>query len=326
MENKAKVTVVVGRFQAQYLHVGHQALLAEALSRSSKGVLIIVGSTGMNPTERDPLSYGERAEMIRQYLLPRAHLDDQKLCAIAELKDEAFSDKGWCSSLDKTINEYLEVWFDGAKTDEVLLMGSRDSFLSCYTGKFETREINAIGDYSATEVRNAVRPPVDRNDATWFRAGIIYAHKSKPFANVYPTVDAIVVSTYGTVLLGRKEGEEGWRMPGGFVDLKDGSLDRSVIREVKEECGDLELGKPEYYMSRVVNDIRYRGCRDQVMTTVFIVPYIFGSAQAGDDLEEVHWFSLSDIQEGKVSLVAGHDLILTQYANEKKPSIVDGLV
>lgn len=62
-------------------------------------------------------------------------------------------------------------------------------------------------------------------------------HCGKPVAvyrNPFPTVDVIIETEDGIVLIQRKNPPYGWALPGGFVDYGE-SLEQAAIREAQEE-------------------------------------------------------------------------------------------
>ncbi|HJL17284.1 MAG TPA: NUDIX hydrolase [Sandaracinaceae bacterium LLY-WYZ-13_1] len=64
---------------------------------------------------------------------------------------------------------------------------------------------------------------------------------SEPPRNPYPTVDVVIETAGGIVLVKRANEPKGWALPGGFVDYGEAPED-AAIREAKEETDlDVEL-------------------------------------------------------------------------------------
>jgi len=60
--------------------------------------------------------------------------------------------------------------------------------------------------------------------------------KSWPPVTPYLTVDAVIRTTDGLVLIKRKNPPHGWALPGGFVDVGE-TVEEAVVREAEEETG-----------------------------------------------------------------------------------------
>jgi bifunctional NMN adenylyltransferase/nudix hydrolase len=105
----------------------------------------------------------------------------------------------------------------------------------------------------------------------------------------------MIVQKGNEILLGKRNTEPKYRFFGGFVSPKDESLESAAIRELTEEAGSFEKGAPQYLGSIRVDDWRYKHEEDKILTAVFLVPYVFGRPEPGDDIDEVRWFHINDI-------------------------------
>jgi ADP-ribose pyrophosphatase YjhB (NUDIX family) len=98
------------------------------------------------------------------------------------------------------------------------------------------------------------------------------------------TVDAVIRTPAGIVLVRRKNPPHGWALPGGFVDVGE-TVEAAVVREAKEETG---LDIRDLWLVGVYSDPK----RDPRFHTVSVV---FGATADGepvgmDDASEARTF------------------------------------
>lgn len=274
---KKTIGVIVGRFETPYLHQGHSYLF-QVVSDVADTVCVVLGTHGGNPTNRYPLDLETRKQMILTSF-PKA--------VILDIPDMPSNQK-WSESLDKLL-------IDRFPEEDITIYGSRQSFLDCYSGKVRTMSIKPFKHYSGTQIRNEECSKVV--NSTDFRKGIIYSNL-KRFPVVYSTVDIIPFRNTGSgleVLLGRKEGDGGThRVIGGFLDTRDLSHADAALRELKEEAQNISVGIPEYVGSVKIDDYRYVGSQDSVLTTLFVTPFIEGSPTPSDDMDELMWIPIAE--------------------------------
>lgn len=267
--------VIIGRFQVAELHAGHKHLISHAEEKSGV-VMILLGTSEAVPSTKNPLSFVARKRMV---------LESFPNVLVYEIKDHP-SNEVWSQSVDKTI----ELSFP---TAEVTLYGSRDSFMSYYSGKHPVTVIPEIPNISGTLMRKIGEKPVHEKS---FRLGMIEAQNNR-YPTSFQTVDIGVVNyAERKILLGRKTSDPKglWRLPGGFVDPNDESLESAAQRELREEAGNFLTDAVVYLGSYRAHDYRYRSEADKVMTALFLTYYMGGQVKAGDDLEEVRWFAIDD--------------------------------
>jgi bifunctional NMN adenylyltransferase/nudix hydrolase len=113
--------------------------------------------------------------------------------------------------------------------------------------------------------------------------------------------------------LARKPDEKKWRFIGGFSDPTSVSLEEDAKREVQEEAG-VEVGNITYLGSTLINDWRYRGEIDKIKTALFVAKYVFGKPEGADDVAEVKWVSMNNLN--KADIVEPHHVLIDMF-NEK---------
>lgn len=127
-----------------------------------------------------------------------------------------------------------------------------------------------------------------------------------PFPVSFSTVDMVAIyknekeidNFHFRILLGRKRNQTQWQFPGGFRDA--GEISKvSAQRELLEECNtEVNLSNFLSIGEKFVDDIRYRYSLHKVTTNLFLIKVNeeqYNSAQAGDDLLEIQWFSLKEL-------------------------------
>ncbi len=270
------IGVIIARFQTPYLHEGHRTLIETVQAKYGK-VVIILGVSPVLGSRRNPLDFFTREKMIRK-VYPEI--------VVLPLSDHPL-DQRWSVNLDKLLGNT----FPGSKFS---LYGSRDSFIKYYSGKNTVVELPGNGKHSATEIRETLKEKVV--DSVEFRTGIIYAY-SNTYPKVYPTVDvALFKNNKESILLGKKEIDQKWRLIGGFSDPTDECYEDAALRELREECGDITVGKMQYEASFRVNDWRYRNEVDKIITLLFSTEHEAGDPIGSDDIAEVQWFTLQQLR------------------------------
>jgi bifunctional NMN adenylyltransferase/nudix hydrolase len=278
-EKTADVGIIIGRFQVPDLHEAHKSLIQSVCDKHDKVIIFL----GLSPVfnSNNPLDFEARKQMIAESF-PNV--------VIAYIMDQP-SDIVWSTKLDEQIKILT-----GPK-QSVILYGSRDSFISSYSGKYLTQELIQDRWVSGTEIRAMLKNQV--RGSRDFRHGVIWASWQR-FDTVYTTVDIAVFRNNEDLLLARKPNESLWRFPGGFVDKRDNSNEQAAMRELMEECPGIEVEviTPKHYIGSFnIDDWRYRGANDSLRTLFYKTNYIFGTPKAADDIAEVQWFKLIKITD-----------------------------
>lgn len=301
-----KTGVIVARFQIDYLSHGHLDLVRKVRKKytnENDKVLIILGESEVYLTNRNPLNFEFRKAMLQEQL---SYINNIVILRITDNR----SNEVWSENLDNLLSSYKNV----------TLFHSRDSFMPCYTGKHKTKEIKVIFKCSATERRREIANLDTVVSNASFRQGIIYTVENK-FPTAYTTVDIAVLriiqnpdctheDNYNKLqlLLGRKPGRDKYCFIGGFVDPTDSCLESAAGRELSEEVPGLMTHEFKYVSSHKVDDFRYKGTKDGIMTSLMITYKLGGSEKAGDDIEEVKWFNLKNFDYENILTPHHHKL------------------
>lgn len=278
--NETSVGVVVARFQVAELTQGHKEILDYVLSKEHNLNIVLLGIAPTRATKNNPLDFDSRRRMIEDEYPGKF--------VVMYQKDEP-DDYAWSENLDFRIEEIA------GNNREVVLYGSRDSFGQYYHGKFKFEEYKQRLFCSGTEQRALAGKQV-KSSKDW-RMGCLYATQNR-YPTAYPTVDCAIFEDYhyDYIYLAKKKKDKLLRFVGGFVDPNDNSLEEAAVRESKEETG-LDTKVISYVCSNKVDDWRYRNEEDKIITSLFVLQKIKGSAVACDDIEEIHRMLFSDIKE-----------------------------
>lgn len=295
-----KIMVYIGRFQP--FHRGHEYVLNRALSTSDH-VIVLIGSAFQARTIKNPFTFAERSEMIKNWFTQSGHAGQSGL-SIHPLTDSPYNDALWIQQVQEIVSGVeesigpAEVHITGSNRDEStwyllsfpqykqdLLPATRDG------AKLNATELRVRlfdGPFDATEWADVpaatleflaskfIHTPefktlVDEfNFIQMYRSGWSKA----PYAPTFVTVDAVVVQS-GHVLVikrGALPGKGLWALPGGFLDQKE-TLESAAIRELIEET-DIKVPEPVLRGSikaREVFDHPDRSLRGRTITTAFLI-------------------------------------------------------
>lgn len=300
------IGVIIGRFQVHELHAGHRSLL-DRVQAAHRKVVVLLGMAPLVNTVNNPLDFEARRLMIQA----------EYPAAIVLYVKDVNDDEKWSGQVDRAIRDVL------TPNQTALIYGSRDSFISHYQGSFHTFELDPEGTLSGTTLRQELGVAVP--DSPEWRAGVIWASRNR-FPTSYQAVDIALFRLvedddgvkHTELLLGRKEHEHGWRLPGGFADPGSESLEADAARELIEETR-AKAKHLVYRTSKRIEDWRYRNEPDSIKTALF-VGWIHPESPepaADDDLAEVRWFrtpSLDMAEGSNVHLVMRLHLDLVRAA------------
>jgi bifunctional NMN adenylyltransferase/nudix hydrolase len=292
MEKTYPIGALVGRFQVHELHEAH------------KKVILFLGVPKVVGTKKNPLDFDTRKRMIQH------HYPDIVILALPDFGD----DRRWSSELDKRVKEVYPI-------GEVLLYGGRDSFIPYYKsggGHFDCKELEEYGTFvSGTEVRKMVSEQV--KDSADFRSGVIYQSYNQ-YPKVHPCIDvAILDESEEKVLLAKRPFEDGWRFIGGFSKPTDVSYEHTVRRKISEDAGhNLSVNHPRYIGSCQIPDWRYQSEEDKILSILFITKKQFGRIDPSDDVSELKWWDISELENDEKIITKEHKILLDMFLKNKK--------
>ena len=121
-----------------------------------------------------------------------------------------------------------------------------------------------------------------------------------PFPIAFHTVDVIAINN-DKILLGRKPNQEKWQFVGGFVEPTH-TAEHTAAKEFHEEAGISIKDETRftYLTSLFIDDARYKSSCHKITSSIFIIRLDSQEAQnvvAGDDLEELKWFTLTEVYD-----------------------------
>lgn len=140
-----------------------------------------------------------------------------------------------------------------------------------------------------------------------------YFFKPKPnkakYRNPVPTVDIIIETPKGIVLIERRNPPHGWAIPGGFVDYGE-TLEYAARREAKEETSlDVDLKALLYVYSAPSRDPR-----QHTVSAVFVAR-TKGTPRAADDAKNLRIFPPGKFPS---DMAFDHRQILDDYIKFRK--------
>ena len=312
------VAVFIGRFQP--FHKGHEDVIKEALKRANK-VIILIGSSFAPRSYRNPFTYIERLNMIKNSF----SYDDAARLNINPLMDYPYNDNQWVEEIQFVVNEY------SSDNQKIALIGHSKDHTSYYLKMFpqwDSINVSMINCVDATTIRQSYfshvpvwtefSPKGTKDFLDKFYQSAEYkdivaeydfienykrSWSHAPYAPIFVTVDACVVQSGHVLLVKRKArpGKGTLALPGGFVNSSEKLVD-AMIRELKEETK-IKVPAPVLRGNIICNhvyDEPHRSSRGRTITHAFLInlkgdkqlPKIIGS----DDAEKAMWIALSSLK------------------------------
>ena len=312
-------TVYIGRFQP--FHLGHAALLREALARAPV-CIVVLGSAFQARTPKNPFTWQERAEMVR-LAVPEADRSRLRFVPLRDYYDEA----RWAVAVRESVAASLsqDLPARGSRTHRVGLVGHFKDATSDYLRGFPDWALLSIERrhaIDATSLRDAFFAVAGEDVEATLAALVNQAPASTlaflrawaqlplcaelaeewrmlrryqrawagaPYPPVFVTVDT-VLRCDGQVLLvqrGQAPGKGLLAVPGGFIEQRETAY-QSALRELQEET----------HLSLLADTMRH----SLKSVAVFDHP---DRSQRGRTITHAHYFDLGERELPEVK--AGDD-------------------
>lgn len=314
---KYDIAVFIGRFQP--FHLGHQAVIDEALEISDK-VLVMVGSAFEPRTSYNPWFFEEREHMIRSTY----NEEDNARIICEPLTDVRYSDALWVTQIQKALYK-----IEPSPDARITLIGQEDQGEGFYTNlfpqwgavsipRYEDSNGTAIRkdlleDGTISNVDDVLIEPImlfmksDPGQQVKEEYDFVSLYKkgweNAPFEPTHVTVDTVVIQS-GHVLLVKRKAQPGkglFALPGGFIS-HDERLVNAAIRKLKEETK-IKVPAPVLRGSvknTEVFDAPYRSVRGRTITHAFHIELrseeSLPKVKAGQDSEDVFWLPLGQLK------------------------------
>lgn len=334
-----KLAVIIGRYQIS--HAGHELLKRKALEVADK-VVVIIGSAFQAKSPKNPFNWQQRQEMILSTLKE----SEKKRVYCCPIRDY-YNDEKWNAELKRIVAEYSEqeVVLVGHKKVGDKNTYYLDNFAEWdYLGidsqyKVDASQLRAI--YFETEdielalsaMADLVLPAVKKFLSSWALTTeyleLVNEHlkikqdqalwNNSPYDVIFSTSDAIV-KVRGQVLLGRRKFHPGrglWAIPGGFIEQHESVL-QAAIRELKEET---KIGLSDEVLMSGFKEVKVfdhpnRSCRGRFITHAHFFDLTgasFPDIEAADDLEQVAWVAIDELNQMEEQLFEDHYHVLNQF-------------
>jgi len=325
--------VFIGRFQP--FHLGHKNIIDQALKKA-RHVIILIGSSKIARTIRNPFFWEERAEMI----CGGYNADEQSRIHCTPLLDLPYAEQSWIRNVQLSVQGIVCQYQMTGET-RIGLIGHAKDHSSYYLKMFPqwgNVDVQKEVQINATDVRdkylrmNAASPeavisafsdfPIPEQTIKIlcnFMGSEDYgnlvnerqvtdqykeAWKNTPYPPTFVTVDSVVVQS-GHILLIKRRAAPGkglWALPGGFLDPFE-NLEDAAIRELREET---KIAVPDPVLrgsikNREVFDDPYRSQRGRTITTAFLMELRndekgLPRIKGSSDAAKAQWIPIADLE------------------------------
>ena len=149
------LAVIVGRFQTPFLHEGYRNIL-DYVNKNYDNCVIFIGCSEFK-NKRNILPF----EIVKIMIEKNCDIDILKKIHFKKINDVVENNEKWNKNLDDSVINFIDK-FNGNNPNKYIdiqmtkLIGSRDSFLETYNGKFKTEKLKPCSNFNSTEIRNSI--------------------------------------------------------------------------------------------------------------------------------------------------------------------------
>ena len=332
------LAVLIGRFQPP--HLGHLALLQQALARASR-VIVVLGSAIQARSPKNPFTWQERAQMFAHALSPA----DAARVEFVPIRDY-YDEPRWVTAVREAVTSHSQ---PGSR---IGLVGHFKDASSSYLAHFPGWDLVSLprqNSIDATPIRDTyfgataagqaeglnplaqMLPPSSLAFLQQFSQTAAYTElrtewqmlrkyrqswATAPYPPVFVTVDALVRCGNEVLVIrrGHAPGKGLLALPGGFLEPRD-TLWQSCLRELQEEthCALEEPSLRAALQSVTVFDHPDRSQRGRTITHVHYFDLKQSpkpAVRADDDAAEAFWLSIDAIRAREAEFFEDHFQIL----------------
>lgn len=318
---KPTLGIFIGRFQP--LHAGHREVIRQVSKevRKTNGLgLVLVGSANVARSVKNPWTYPERREEIRNFLfhegITNINLDP--------LNDYKYSDSQWLNDITSIIHSYNR---DDDYTVKLFGFAKEGNDYLDWFPQYEFVNVTTPYEICSTDVRKEWLVHAPQRFDPSVVADWVYFQQEKAAFSDYPFKETLnfncadaILECCGHILLikrGSAPGKGNWALPGGFKNANETFQD-CAIRELMEETN---VRVPEKVLrgsvvSSKLFDSPTRGHgipRNTLAVHIKVRADLDGSlprANGMDDAVDAKWFPISDIMNN-ISMHDDHAAIIS---------------
>lgn len=329
------LAIFIGRFQP--IHSGHIDVIQFGLS-FSKNMAVLVGSTNVSRSPRNPWSYAERRDMVMDAIKSTKAIESRaKDVLVLPIKDYPYNDNMWYEQVQSIVSTITEpnwkicvIGFDKDPTTYYLRNFPQWDYID-YSEYDVTARINATSvrelmfsdsyipvNYVSESTKNYINKYREMDSFKKVQSEhAFYALYKKQWENSpYPpsfiTADAVVVQS-GHILLVKRRQSPGaglMALPGGFVSQNE-TFRECCIRELREET---RIKVPETVLNGSIEksevfDHPRRSQRGRTVTMAFLIDLGAGElakVRGGDDAEKAFWLPLNRVMDKECEFFEDH--------------------